>query len=95
MQFMIKKQVNAQRSRASDPKHCDGQRNEETQWVYIAYTTNQQTKYNIAETNKNEIRNSNKQQTCNNKKMYKQRDKTKKKTNSIMIDTNKTQNFNY
>ena len=42
---------------------------------------------NTNETNKCEIKNSNKQQICNNKKMYKQRDKTKKKTNSIMIDT--------
>lgn len=37
IQFMIKKQVNVHRSRASDPKHCDGQRNEETKWVYIAW----------------------------------------------------------
>ena len=37
IQFMIKKQVNVHRSRAIDPKHCDGQRNEEPKWVYIAW----------------------------------------------------------
>ena len=31
------KQVNVHRSRALDPKHCDGQRNEEPKWVYIAW----------------------------------------------------------
>ena len=37
---MIEHQVKVHRSRASELKYNVGQRNEETKWEYIAYTTN-------------------------------------------------------